>query len=276
MNDLEDRVRTALRTRAEDFTASPDAWEQTVARSGRPRAAESRRSWAPGRVARLASASFAPLAAAAVVVAISVAITTLGSFAGRSGGAAGGRSGGLPGQPAHSATSRPGLNTPWPPARMPPGTVQVRQTYPGQAAWTAFWPGGAGMPGQICAETAVVSTGSQAAGMSTFGMHCGRAGLPHGQLVSWLGADFVTLDTSDSVGIAARQVASVTAVLPGGRQVRGVVASGSSLPYKVWVVSYGTWHAAHTTLVFRDSAGHEIASVSRGKAMTGISASDYG
>jgi hypothetical protein len=271
MNDLEDHVRTALRARAEDFTASPDAWERTVARAGRPQAAESRRSRVPEGMARHASASFAPLAAAAVVVAIAVAIATLGSFAGRSGGPADGHSGGLP----HHATPPPGIDASRPPPRMPPGTVEVKQTYPGQVGWTGFWPGGEGMAGQICAETVLESTGSHATIEGLYGRHCGRAGLPHGQLVSWLGADFVTLNGSDSLGFAARQVASVTAVLPGGGQVRGVVASGSSLPFKVWVVSYGTWHAAHTTLVFRDAAGHEVARVSRGFDMTGIG-TNYG
>lgn len=37
MNTLEDRLRAALRTRAENFTAHPDAWQQTLERTRRPR-----------------------------------------------------------------------------------------------------------------------------------------------------------------------------------------------------------------------------------------------
>jgi len=64
MTDLEERVRDALRARAEEFTASPDAWERTRARAGRR--AIRRQAHRPARQRWLTR--FAPLAAAAAVL----------------------------------------------------------------------------------------------------------------------------------------------------------------------------------------------------------------
>jgi hypothetical protein len=51
-------------------------------------------------------------------------------------------------------------------------------------------------------------------------------------------------------------VTSVTALLPGGRTVHGVVESVRGLPYKVWAVSYPVTSAAR--VVFGDAAGHQV------------------
>ena len=76
MNTLEDRVRSALRARAEDFSAEPDAWLRLAARrrSGRRRrAGVLRRRWP--------TAFLIPAAAAAAVVATVVAAVTVAGVA---------------------------------------------------------------------------------------------------------------------------------------------------------------------------------------------------
>lgn len=69
-DDVEDRLRAALHHRARDFTASPDAWQRTLARRGDPTtrlrtARAGHRRW---------SGWIAPLAAAAAVVAIAAGL----------------------------------------------------------------------------------------------------------------------------------------------------------------------------------------------------------
>jgi hypothetical protein len=78
MNTLEDRVRSALRARAEDFSADPDAWLRLAARrrAGRRRRAALLR-W------RWPAAFLIPAAAAAAVVATVVAAVTVAGVAGR-------------------------------------------------------------------------------------------------------------------------------------------------------------------------------------------------
>jgi hypothetical protein len=62
-------------------------------------------------------------------------------------------------------------------------------------------------------------------------------------------------------GIAAAPVASVTAVLPDGRTFTGVVGIGRGFTFKAWSVTYQQDGAVR--LVFRDSSGHELASLAR-------------
>ena len=78
MTDLEDRVRDALLTWAEEFTTSPDAWERTRARAGRR--AIRRQARRPERQRWLTR--FTPLAAAAAVVVIGVGTATLAETGG--------------------------------------------------------------------------------------------------------------------------------------------------------------------------------------------------
>ena len=66
MNTLEDRFRAALRVRAEDFSADPDAWARIRART---QAARRRRG---GPRSSAVSRFLIPAAAAAAVVAIVV------------------------------------------------------------------------------------------------------------------------------------------------------------------------------------------------------------
>jgi hypothetical protein len=78
--------------------------------------------------------------------------------------------------------------------------------------------------------------------------------LRQGQLVRAL----EQLDQTSTVsGVAARGVASVTAVLADGRSYQGIFVNGRGFPYQVWLVSYPTKYAA--TLVFRDGGGHQLA-----------------
>jgi len=70
---------------------------------------------------------------------------------------------------------------------------------------------------------------------------------------------FATLSARS--GIAAAPVASVTAVLPDGRTFAGVVGTGRGFTVKVWSVAYPPDGAVR--LVFRDSSGHELASLTR-------------
>jgi hypothetical protein len=57
-------------------------------------------------------------------------------------------------------------------------------------------------------------------------------------------------------GLAAKPVASVTAVLTNGRRVPGVVVSGRGFPNKVWLVTYPKQDPA--MLLFFDAAGHQV------------------
>ena len=56
-------------------------------------------------------------------------------------------------------------------------------------------------------------------------------------------------------------MASVAAVLPDGRTFAGVVGTGRGFAFKVWSVTYPPEGAVR--LVFRDSSGHELASLTR-------------
>jgi hypothetical protein len=56
-------------------------------------------------------------------------------------------------------------------------------------------------------------------------------------------------------------VASVTAVAPDGRTFAGVVGTGRGFSFKVWSVTYPPEGAVR--LVFRDSSGRELASLTR-------------
>jgi hypothetical protein len=90
------------------------------------------------------------------------------------------------------------------------------------------------------------------------GFYDGWTGCTSGRLPAGALARSAATDGSGwiRVGVAAPQVASVTALLRGGHTVHGVVKPAPGAPDKVWAVSYPVEDAA--TLVFRDGAGHEV------------------
>ena len=90
------------------------------------------------------------------------------------------------------------------------------------------------------------------------GVYDGYSACTSGRLPAGVLARSAATDGSGWIrlGVAAPQVTSVTAVLPGGQKVRGSVESVHGLPYKLWAVSYPVTPAAR--LVFRDAAGREV------------------
>jgi hypothetical protein len=239
--DLEDRLRAALRTRAEDFTTSPDAWEQTAARA-------SRRSGRPGlrmeagRGARRGLTRFTPLAAAAAVLAVILAAAGLA--------ATGDLRAVLPGSARASLPQEP----PTPFSRQAPrrGRFLMEQRCDAKAR-----------------VSAVVSFGETTAWFgrikgSTAWYLCDRtrngggaalATLSRGVLASYFGGPWPPF-----TGIAVTSVTSVTAVLPDGRRIPGAVRFGHGFPFAVWWANYPPGESA--TLVFRDAAGHVATRIS--------------
>ena len=291
MNTLEDRVRSALRARAEDFSAEPDAWLRLAARrrSGRSRrAGVLRRRWP--------TAFLIPAAAAAAVVATVVAAVTMAGVAGRpasSTGAAGTRTSRSvltptfgPASASGRAWSSDGANatpTPTPSPSVGPYSSsgpqeEMLQTDPPASAIIAlpvtraagpanrvvgyFWIGYASprywsdqiTPGpQFCNDTVDVTNG----GSSGFCWPLPR--LSPGRAASVTGNEYVGIGQPVLLGAATAQVTSVAAVLPGGHSYPGVVETGRGFPDKAWTVSYP--QAGGVRLVFRDASGREVASL---------------
>jgi hypothetical protein len=242
MNALEDRLRETLAERATLSPIDPDAWDKTVARSRRQR--RLRWHW-PARTGLLI-----PAAAAATVAAIAVAATLLTGHGGLS-GAPGAKST----RPATSGTSSP---VPPPPGRnylvlreIPPVTPFVRIKLPadGHTVWTYLWFGY--VPGYASAGIALCE-------VNDGGVYDGYSACTSGRLPAGVLARSAATDGSGWIrlGVAAPQVASVTAVLPGRQAVHGAVEPVRGLPYKLWAVSYPVNPAAR--LVFRDAAGGEV------------------
>jgi hypothetical protein len=90
------------------------------------------------------------------------------------------------------------------------------------------------------------------------GVYDGYSACTSGRLPAGVLARSAATDGSGWIrlGVAAPQVASVTAVLPDGQTIRGTVEPVRGLPYKLWAVSYPLDPAAR--LVFRDAAGGEV------------------
>jgi hypothetical protein len=267
MNTLEDRVRAALDAHAEEFSADPDAWARIRARSltaQKPRVRWRRRR--PGRF-------LIPAAAAATVVAIVLAVTaTVHGVAGRS---AGGPTGATPSSPGPGASSSSGA----PITGVPP---EFLTDYPPVSAVLAMPVTGPGGQRAVDYSWLAYTTQSwwpdQLQGLQS----CGGAVFKHGS--SWycvplpqLGAGrlaSITLshylpgNTGPLVlqGLAINQVASVTAVLPDGQVIPGVVKTGRGFPDKAWAVVAPADEktrkpASGVRLVFRDASGAVLASL---------------
>ncbi|MBV9795451.1 MAG: hypothetical protein JO016_16100 [Actinobacteria bacterium] len=240
MNPVEDRLREALAARAAQSPVDPDAWDKAVARS-RHRVFPWR--W-PAWVVRLV-----PVAAVAVVAGVVIAATTLGQSIGQ--GA----------RPAGSASTKPA--SPHPSASLPAGMASVVDQIPpatpfvpislradGHQVRVSLWFGY--VPADAAAGLALCQydSGGAYSGYST----CTSGQLPAGKLAQWAqtdGTGWIHL------GVAAPQVTSVTALLPGGQTVQGTVRAVRGVADKVWAVSHPADSAA--MLVFRDAAGHVVA-----------------
>jgi hypothetical protein len=237
MNTLEDRLREALRERAGQSPVSQDAWSRTLARTRR-------RTWAP-----VWTRFVIPVAAAAAMVAIIVGAALLTGHRSTSGT-------GVTGPVTAPATATP----PAPPGRndyltqqAPPVTavVPVKLTIGGKTTWTFVWFGqqknARGQGVMLCAETYGAGYGGTGG--------CEPALVPAGKVASSAGGA-----GSIRLGAALRQVTAVTALLPGGRRVPGVLTSGRGFPYLVWAVAYPQPNNAQ--VVFADAGGGRLGQLS--------------
>jgi len=294
MNTLEDRVRSALRARAEDFSADPDAWLRVAARR---RAGRKRRVVLLRR--RWPAAFLLPAAAAAAVVATVVAAVTVAGVAGRPAsapGAAGTRTSRSVVTPTFGPDSASGLAgstgaadaTPTPTPSTGPSPLgpysssgpdeEMLQTDPPASAIIGlpvtraagspnravgyFWIGYASprywsdqiTPGPQFCNDTVDATNGESSG---FCWPLPRLGAS--QAASVTGNEYVGTGQPVLLGAATAQVTSVAAVLPGGRSYPGVVETGRGFPVKAWTVSYP--QAGGVRLVFRDASGREVASL---------------
>jgi hypothetical protein len=256
MNTLEDLVRDALRERAEDFSAHPDAWQQLLAREAAgvvPRRAP-RRSW-PVRFLIPAAA------AAAVVVIVLAAVAIKGSFDGTS---SPGSAGAVPASVGPYSASGPagemlvmdppasaiiGLRVPWTGSGKKPDKV-VSYFWLGDSN-PAYWLDQVVSGPQFCSDTVNVATG-QSGG---FCWPLPRLGPGHVAMVT--GNENVGTNQRILVGAAGAQVASVAAVLPDGRTYAGAVKAGSRLRDQAWTVGYPPSTGAR--LIFRDASGKQLA-----------------
>jgi hypothetical protein len=253
MTDLEERVRYALRARAEEFTTSPDAWERTRARAGRRTARwQAQR---PGRQRWLTR--FTPLAAAAAVLVIAAGSAILAENGGLS------RSPGPQATQTATATPTvtgrpafPGMDCAFPgiSKKFPVVGVQIsaKVTVNGVTTWWTRIP--ESKYPQSHADLALCQTHDGGASSGPEGP------LRRGQLVRVDNAPSGGLGDGSAVnGIAVASVTSTEADLANGSVVRGSVAYGHGFPYAAWWLVYPEGIAA--TLVFRDAAGHVVATV---------------
>lgn len=241
MNALEDQLRTYLAERAVDTPIDPEAWDKTVARSHR----RLRLSWPGWLPAGLAI----PVAAAVAVVAVVLTATAV--------------TGGLGGH--HASPSRPAAPPatqnagPKPPGaakyviqQIPPVTPFTRLTLPADHhtvrdfLWFGHLPGYARLGLALCQY-------------NQGGVYDGYSGCTSGTLPAGALAHAAAADGSGwiRIGVAAPQVTSVRAVLPGGHTVAGVVRAARGAPDKVWAITYSPDLAVR--LVFGDAAGREVA-----------------
>jgi hypothetical protein len=266
MNTIEDRLRDALAERAEHVSVDPDAWERTRSLAVRkPRVGL--RWHRPGRF-------LIPAAAAAAVIAIIVGVTV--AVDGVTGRSTGGTADATPPSPGPDASSSPGRAiTGIPPqflAEYPPVSVVVTMPVSGSGghrivaySWLAFTVG-SWWPGQL--------QGLQSCGGAVFMPHGSSwycvpyPQLRAGQMASITLSDYVPDTTTSLVlqGLAVKQVASVTAALPDGQVIPGVVKTGRGLRYKDWAVAVPAdpktrKPASGVRLVFRDASGAAVASL---------------
>lgn len=281
-NALEDRLRTALRERAADFPADPDAWARIRARNQAAGARRGLRRWS--RAGRIVI----PAAAAAAVVAVVVLVTA--AVSGVTGRSAGAPAGGA--RPGSSTPGRTGPAT----ASPKPGGSQVGPYSPGgppqfflaedppvsailalRVSPAAAGPTSPSAPRAVTAYSWLAYTSPSAwLDLLQGRQFCHDVVYPDGSSSGFcvplpqLGAGRLAAITASTdmgakigpvvvQGAAASQVTSVTAVLPGGRTIAGMVKTGRGFPWNVWAVAYP--RASSVRLVFRDAAGTEVAAL---------------
>jgi hypothetical protein len=263
MTKLEERVRDALRARAGEFTASPDAWERTTARAGRR--VIRRQAGHPRRQRWLTQLT--PLAAAAAVLVIGAGTATVAGSGGLNGAVRPlglGRSENTAPKATLKTASSSGPSLagsggsqcafPGSPPKVPVTGVPIsaKVTLDGVTTWWTRVP------------ESVYSVVDQSHPKETHLALCqirrdGNVGgyvfpLGKGQLVQAVAGGSRGSSVS---GIAAASVTSVEADLANGQVVRGSVAYGHGFPYAAWWVSYPLGDPA--TLVFRNAAGQQVA-----------------
>jgi hypothetical protein len=254
----EDRLRAALQARAQDFTASQDAWEQLQARG---QAAGRHRSPRPV----LARYGIPAAAAAAVIIVIVAATTIVHGVAGSPAGGhpASGRSlAGPTAAPRYTAGPDPRQLTMVPPATAVLG-LRLKLYQAAGFFWFGynspdFWGYQEVSPGlQFCNTVGSVYGSEDYCYPVTALRSAGHATVT--------AANYVTVRASIGniavyAGSAADQVTSVTAVLPDGRTFAGTIGSGRGFPDKAWLLPCPA--AQGTRLVFRDASGQQLASLS--------------
>ncbi len=280
MNTLEDRLRDALRERADHSPVSSDAWGRVLARARR------RRAFLRGGHAWQARYVIPALAAAAVAGVIIAANVIAGQLPSPSATPGGGTHPSTASLPPSSVTA---LGIRRLSEQVPPSSAVLSYQYSpeGKKIYAVFWLGHRNQalwfdnvsPGlQLCSALFNIYTTQQPeygttgperpATLGSAGEFCRAAPqLPAGQVVQVTDGTnagdntgaFATLSARS--GIAAAPVASVTAVLPDGRTFAGVVGTGRGFTVKIWSVAYPPDGAVR--LVFRDSSGHELASLTR-------------
>ena len=284
MNTVEDRLRDALRERADHSPVSSDAWERVLVRARRRRGfLSSGHAWQ----ARYVIPALAAAAVAGIIIAANVVTGQLpsGPASAPAGGATHASMASLP-PPAVAARLGFTRNLS---AQVPPSSAVLSYQYSpeGKQIWAIFWLGHRSRafwfdnvsPGvQLCSaifnsyttqQPEYGTTGPERPVINGSGQaFCQPAPqLPAGQVVRVAaglnaghgGGAFATLSTRS--GVAAGPVASVTALLPDGRTFAGVVGTGRGFSVKVWSVAYPPDGAVR--LVFRDTSGHELASLTR-------------
>lgn len=273
MNTLEDRVRAALHARAEDFSADPDAWARVRARSLAGRRRRSVLRWRPsGRF-------LIPTAAAAAVVAVVVGVTvavngiTGQSAAVRPAGARSARPSPAERSPEPAASPTGGPNGPFFIDDYPPVSTLLtfRLTAPGTGrtalayAWLGYinpldW---MDQPPGLQSCTYVNYPGHGGSGFCAPLPRLGPGEPARVTASNYLGASAGPLVLQ---GVAVNQVASVTAVLPDGQDIPGLVKTWRGSPDKAWAVVAPADEATFKPvsgirLVFRDASGAEVAAL---------------
>jgi hypothetical protein len=264
MNDLEDRLRTALRAQAEEFTAGPDAWRRTTDRAGAradaragARAGARRRlfpfaSGISGSGGRARTGRLAPLAAAAAVVALAVATAAVAG------------TGGWHDLVSSRPAATPEDGPPTPRGQGGPGSrgreaieqtcdspVSAVMSFAGMSVWISRSRSTrAGLTGLRLCDSHGRSSAPGMAGS-------GPAVLPHGSLAQPRGVD----PGLGLWGSASTSVVSVTADLANGRKIAGQLLLGHGFPVALWEVNYPLNDSA--VIVFRNAAGHVVTTLNQ-------------